>query len=120
VVVDFGGVVGGVDVVVVVGVDVVGVDVVGVHVEDEVVHVAIGWGSVIGSSKSSISLSNNSSSDTSWSVQVSSTIISVWVRTTHVVVWIVHDKEKSVPRVELEKDLRSYNKALAHVGFIRR
>lgn len=100
-----------VDVDVVVGfvvvVVVVEVDDAVVHVDSKVVHVEIGWESIIGSSIRSISLSNNSSSETSWSVHVSSIRIPVWLRITPVLSWVFIVKENLVPIVELEKDLRS-------------
>lgn len=73
------------------------------------------------SSGSSISLSNNSSSSViSWSTHVSVMIVHVWLSSAPVPTSSSSVKEKLVPRVLLEKDLRSESNALAHVGLIKR
>ena len=85
-------------------------------VATETVHVSAKFSSV-----SSISLSRSSSSPViSWKNQVSSTIVPVISRTVHVVSKDLLFKEKLVPMVVLENDLRSYNNAFAAVGLIKR
>ena len=88
-----------------------------VHVVFPVIYIpvsTISWGS-------SVSVSKNSSSPvSSCSPQVSGKIVPVALSTTHETRSVCQLREKCVPTVVLEKDLRSNKSFLAAKGLIKR